>query len=94
MDKKISEKKSKTQKRRSMKGGSGILTYPPNLYSPDTQLDNNFFTTRQMYNDQSVMNSRFLGGSKRNKTEKRKKRKEEKKKRGGKKGSKKEKKPW
>jgi hypothetical protein len=86
MDKQRSGKKDKTQKRRTMKGGSGILTYPLNLYKPDTQLDNNYYTTRQMYNDQSVMNARILGGSKRNKTEKRKvkKEKEEKKKRGGK----------
>jgi hypothetical protein len=87
MDKKRTEKKNKTQKRRSMKGGSGILTYALNTYNPDTQLDKNYYTTRQMYSDQSVMNPRVLGGSRRNKTEKRngKKYKEEHKKRGGKK---------
>lgn len=46
------------------KGGSGILTYGVNDYKVDTQLDN-LATTRQMYNDQSVMNSRVLGGSRR-----------------------------
>ena len=65
------EKKGKTQRRRSMKGGSGFLTYSLNQYDTDTQLDN-YATTRQMYNDQSVMNSRVLGGSRRRrgKTEK------------------------
>jgi hypothetical protein len=67
-------KKDKTQKRRSMKGGSGILTYALNTYTPDTQLDDNYYTTRQMYSDQSVMNPRVLGGSRKNKTEKRKRR--------------------
>lgn len=46
------------------KGGSGILTYGVNDYKVDTQLDN-LATTRQMFNDQSVMNARVLGGSKR-----------------------------
>ena len=43
------------------KGGSGILTYGVNDYKVDAQLDN-LATTRQMYNDQSVMNARVLGG--------------------------------
>ena len=57
-------KQNKTQKRvgkRSMKGGSGILTYALNGYAPDIQLDN-LHTSRQMYNEQSVMNPRILGG--------------------------------
>jgi hypothetical protein len=59
---KTTRKGKKTQKRQ--RGGQGILTYPVNTYKPvDVQLDG--ATTRQMYNEQSVMNSRsspFLGG--------------------------------
>jgi len=51
-------------KKTMKKGGSGILTYAVNDYKVDTQLDN-MATTRQMFNDQSVMNSRVLGGSRR-----------------------------
>jgi hypothetical protein len=99
MDKKDKTEKRKTHKRRSMKGGSGILTYGLNLYNPDTQLQNNYYTTRQMYSDQSIMNPRVLGGGKRGKTEKKKggkRGKTEKKKGGkkGKKGSRKENCPW
>ena len=54
-------KKSMTKK---VKGGNGILTYALNDYKTDTQLDNNYLTTRQMYNDQSMLNPRFLGGKK------------------------------
>ena len=50
-----------TKKLKICKGGSGILTYGVNDYKVDTQLDN-MATTRQMFNDQSVMNSRVLGG--------------------------------
>lgn len=53
-------KKSMTKK---IKGGNGILTYAVNDYKTDTQLDNNL-TTRQMFNDQSTSNPRFLGGKK------------------------------
>ena len=53
-----------TKKLKICKGGSGILTYGVNDYKVDTQLDN-MATTRQMFNDQSVMNSRVLGGSRR-----------------------------
>lgn len=48
-------------KKTMKKGGSGILTYGVNDYKVDAQLDN-LATTRQMYNDQSVMNARVLGG--------------------------------
>ena len=51
-----------TKKSKICKGGSGILTYGVNDYKVDTQLDN-LATTRQMFNDQSIMNSRVLGGS-------------------------------
>ena len=70
----VKTSKRKTHKRRSMKGGSGILTYPLNLYQPDTQLQDNMITSRQMYTDQTVANSRFLtgGGNRRRKTEKKK----------------------
>jgi len=56
--------KKTTRKMKICKGGSGILTYGVNDYKVDTQLDN-LATTRQMFNDQSVMNARVLGGSKR-----------------------------
>jgi len=62
MVKKTSKKTVKKSK--TYKGGSGILTYGVNDYKIDTQLDN-MATTRQMFNDQSVMNSRVLGGSRR-----------------------------
>jgi len=95
MDKKRDEKmkKRQTHKRRFMKGGSGILTYGLNLYNPDTQLEDNYYTSRQMYSNQTVMNPRVLGGGKR-KTKKEGTRKRDMKK-GGKKskrGSRKEKK--
>jgi hypothetical protein len=53
--------KKSTKKSKLCKGGSGILTYGVNDYKVDAQLDN-LATTRQMYNDQSVMNARVLGG--------------------------------
>jgi len=56
--------KKHTKKSKTYKGGSGILTYDVNDYKVDTQLDN-LATTRQMFNDQSVMNTRVLGGSRR-----------------------------
>ena len=62
-------KKSMTKK---IKGGNGILTYAVNDYKIDTQLDNNL-TTRQMFNDQSMANPRFIGGGKKSKTRKNKK---------------------
>jgi hypothetical protein len=66
--KKTMRKGKKTQKRQ--RGGQGILTYPVNTYKPvDVQLDG--ATTRQMYNDQTLMNPRslpFLGGKKRRQT--------------------------
>jgi len=78
-------KTGKIQKRRSMKGGSGILTYPLNLYNPDTQLQDNYYTTRQMYSDQSVMNPRVLGGGRKNKKTQKKKTEKKREKKGGKK---------
>jgi len=56
-------KKTCIKKSKTYKGGSGILTYGVNDYKVDAQLDN-LATTRQMYNDQSVMNTRVLGGGK------------------------------
>jgi hypothetical protein len=56
-------KKTCNKKSKTYKGGSGILTYGVNDYKVDAQLDN-LATTRQMYNDQSVMNTRVLGGGK------------------------------
>jgi hypothetical protein len=53
--------KKTTKKSKICKGGNGILTYGVNDYKVDAQLDN-LATTRQMYNDQSVMNARVLGG--------------------------------
>ena len=76
------------QKRRTIKGGSGILTYALNSYDTDTQLDGASITSRQMYNEQTVMNPRVLGGGRR-KTQKRRGEKKRGKKGGktGKKGS-------
>ena len=81
-------KKSMTKK---IKGGNGILTYAVNDYKIDTQLDNNNLTTRQMFNDQSTSNPRFLGGGKKNKskTRKNKRAKTGKKKSKGKRGTRK-----
>jgi len=56
-------KKTCNKKSKICKGGNGILTYGVNDYKVDAQLDN-LATTRQMYNDQSVMNTRVLGGGK------------------------------
>lgn len=72
MNKKDKMEKRKTHKRRSMKGGSGILTYPLNFFNPNTQLEGNMYTTRQMYPDQSIPNPRMLGGKRNKKTEKKK----------------------
>ena len=74
---------------KKMKGGNGILTYAVNDYKTDTQLDNNNLTTRQMFNDQSMANPRFLGGGKKSKTRKNKKVKIDKKGVKGKRGTRK-----
>ena len=65
MVKKTNKQRKTGQKRRTLKGGSGILTYALNGYETDTQLDDANITSRQMYNEQNDMNPRVLGGSRR-----------------------------
>lgn len=61
----------KTRKAQTMKGGEGILTYTNNTYNNDPQL--NTSTSRQMFNEQTMMNPRIINGGGKKKNQKNKK---------------------